>query len=86
MPEPLEFEGGIKYEFNPKAVFETGGKSFEFISFKKITTYKEKAGKEQDKYQNLTVKPAHKEEFIPWLEECVEELKNPVNRGDDVPF
>jgi len=86
MPNPLELDGGIIYEFDPNATYETGGKTYNFISFKKVSTYKDKAQKEQKKYQNLTVKIAHKLEFIPWLEECLEELKSDASAGDDVPF
>ena len=86
MPEPLKLDKGISFEFEKEAVFEKDGKRYTFTSFKKISEYKDKAGKEQRKYQNLTVKPEHLMEFIPWLEECLEELKSDASAGDDVPF
>ena len=57
----------VCYEFAPDATFEKDGKTYEYISFKKVTTYKAKDGKENKKYQNLTVKPGHWAEFSTWL-------------------
>lgn len=81
MKNVLELQG-IVYEFDSEAVYETGGKSFKYISFKKVT--KEKDGSR--KYQNLTVKIAHQAKFSQWLQECVDVLRGDVKPGDDVPF
>jgi hypothetical protein len=91
MVRPLELDDGkISYEFDPQAVFEKGDNRYEFISFKKISSFMGKDKKKQEKFQNLTVKPAHKEEFIEWLQECLDELRGDVvgqpAPDDDVPF
>ena len=79
----LKLEGGIVYEFDPEAVYEPGeGKSFKYISFKKVTSQKDGTRK----YQNITVKIAHKDKFAQWLQECVDALRGNAKPGPDAPF
>jgi hypothetical protein len=92
MPEPLKLDKGITYEFEPDSVFEKDGNTYHFMSFKKIQRFKDKGGKEQSKYQNLTVKPEHADRLIEWLQECIDEFKDEGGQGEDstdnkdVPF
>jgi len=67
----LELEG-VVFEFDDKAEYE----GTTFISFKKITTFKE-----QKKYQNLTIKQKHWPAFKNFLKEIIGESKH-----DDEPF
>ncbi len=58
----------IEYELNEKDSWTNEeGQMFEFISLKKIATYKGKK-----KYQNLTIKHEHFEKFKEWMREIVE--------------
>lgn len=88
MVEPLELPGNVVYEFNPKANYESNsGKIYTFISIKKIQSYTDKKGNTKEKFQNLTVKPGHREEFGNWLRDVAEELLNPTTEeSDDLSF
>ena len=77
MKKAINLQGGIVYEFDSEALYEPGeGKSFKYISFKKVTTQKDGT----KKYQNFTVK------FAQWLQECVNALRGDTKPGDDVAF
>lgn len=73
MKKNLKINDSLEYEFDLHAIFEKDGNEYEFISFKKITTFKNNT-----KYQNLTVKPEHWEKFRLFLQEIIE--------GEEVPF
>lgn len=74
-------EGKVVYEFDNAAKWEKDGKTFEFISFKKITAYKE-----NKKYQNLTVSKTDWEDFARWMDECLSGNVPAREPGADVPF
>lgn len=65
--------GTIEYEFDENAKFEKDGRTYSFISLRKITTFKE-----NKKYQNLTIKHEHWDQFREWL------LKDVLE--EEVPF
>ena len=67
----------IEYEFDEDAFWEKDGKRFEFISLKKITTFKE-----NKKYQNITIKHEHLEKFKEFLKDIIGES----NLKRDDPF
>jgi len=75
------------YEFDPDAVFETNGKSYPFISFKKIQIDRN-GGK---KFQNLTVSPENWDEFVGFLGEVLQYAEDSAGdvadpAPEDIPF
>lgn len=77
MKHTLELnDGKLVYEYENPSTWEKDGKTYEFISFKKVTTFKD-----AKKYQNLTVKMEDWIKFSSFLREILdnEETK-------DVPF
>lgn len=79
MKTTLRVDKGVEYEFSDEESYE----GHQFISFKKVSSYKE-----NKKYQNLTIKPEHWEQFVAWLSmEILESKAEPgATPKDDVPF
>jgi hypothetical protein len=67
------------YEFDPDAVFESNGNSYEYISFKKIQIDRN-GGK---KFQNLTVSKDNWIDFVGFLQQV---LAYAEENAEDVPF
>ena len=76
-------DGQIVYEYDEDATFEKDGKTYSFVSFKKITTFKGKQG-ESKKYQNLTVARRDLEIFKAFLRDILEDRGR--EPGEDSPF
>lgn len=55
--------GNISYEFDLNATWEKDGKTYSFISLKKITSFKDG----HNKYQNLTIRTSDWPAFRQWL-------------------
>ena len=62
MSKQLKISDNLIYEFNSKDVFVKDENTYEFVSLKKITTFKN-----NKKYQNITIKHEHFEEFRKWI-------------------
>lgn len=67
------------YEFDPDAVYESNGKSYGYISFKKIQIDRN-GGK---KFQNLTVSKDNWLEFVGFLQEVLQWAEE---SAEDIPF
>lgn len=90
MSEPLKLElEGCTYIFNPHDSFTTEGeKTFYYASLKKVTPYQHKSGEKKEKFQIVTVKPAHMEAFANFIMDCLGGQPDEEDRQDDsdVPF
>ncbi len=81
MKHTLELnEGKVIYEYENPSKWEKDVKTFEFISFKKVTIFKD-----QKKYQNLTVKMEDWKDFCRWMNECMDGVETEQDRAG-VPF
>lgn len=67
------------YEFDPEAVYETNGNSYEYISFKKIQI--DRNGSK--KFQNLTVSKDNWIDFVGFLQQVLAYAEGSV---EDIPF
>ncbi len=79
--ETLKVSDNVCYEFDREATWEKDGKTYEFISLKKITNYKE-----NKKYQNLTIKPEHWAEFSEWFKGIIDGIEGKEPGDDSTPF
>lgn len=87
MPQPLELDKGIRYEFDSDATYTAdSGKEFHYISIKKISEYKDKSGNVKEKFQNLTIRQGDWAEFSDWMREVLDEMSAGATLKDDVPF
>ena len=67
MIKRLDINDNCYYEYNSDDSWEKDGKTHEFISIKKITTFKN-----NKRYQTLTVKHTDWEEFKKWILNIIE--------------
>ncbi len=77
--ETLKVTDNLSYEFDSEAKFEKDGKTYTFISLKKITAYKE-----SKKYQNLTIRTQDWPAFREWMEGIIN--GEGVDNKEEVPF
>ena len=75
MKKILKIDDKLEYEFDDEAEY----KGFTFISFKKVTTFKDKKD-----YQNLTIKKEHWGAVVTWLSEIIKEKAD--KDGSAAPF
>ncbi len=76
----LKVTDNVSFEFDRNAKWEKDGKTFTFISLKKITEYKE-----NKKYQNLTIRTQDWELFREWMEGILNGEGGEVEK-ENVPF
>ncbi len=74
-------EGKTVYEYENPSIFERDGKTYEFISFKKITAFKE-----QKKYQNLTIRKEDQFAVFGWLRDCIDGEIRTGPEESETPF
>lgn len=88
MTEPIKLElEGVTYIWNSDDSFQNKeGTVYRYASLKKVTSYQKKGGDKQEKFQVITVKPNHIEEFTNFILECLGGQPEEPGCDSDVPF